>query len=312
MIGDPLHKIKSPADWLIGVIRRMGLEYVCKRYYGIYRAIVIDVEDPEGRGRIRAICPAIGQTKEDDVGEDHWALPCMPGLSVGAKGGQAHGVFMPPNLGDQVWIQFESGLPEHPIYVGGWLPENQFKGTDLIHEKALYKGIRTSSGHYIRMSDAEGDLSISIVKGDGKGEASGTYLTMTDSDEVLLATANGNLLNMSKTQTTLFAPDGCNAVLGEGQAKLMDDGGNSFGLDGGKFEIQCDEVVISASKKISLKSNVDLGPGPVYEPAMTGLKASILLNTHVHTTTMPGAPTSPQVTPPITPGNGLSLAVRVS
>jgi len=101
-------------------------------------------------------------------------------------------------------------------------------------------------------------------------------------------------------------------VLGEGQAKLMDNAGNSFGLDSGKFEVQCDEVVLSASKKITLKSNVDLGPGPVYEPAVTGLKASLLVNTHVHITGMPGAPTSPQVTPPITPGNGLSLAVRVS
>ncbi|MCG7756167.1 MAG: phage baseplate assembly protein V [Nitrosomonas sp.] len=43
-----------------------------------------------------------------------WALPCVP------MAGKQQGVFMVPQLGSGVWIEFEQGNPDYPIWVGGF------------------------------------------------------------------------------------------------------------------------------------------------------------------------------------------------
>jgi len=80
-----------------------------RRYYGKYRGTVIENLDPEQRGRILAQVPdVLGLTTSS------WALPCVP-----AAGAQS-GVFMVPPLGSGVWIEFEQGNPDYPIWVGGF------------------------------------------------------------------------------------------------------------------------------------------------------------------------------------------------
>ncbi len=310
-VFDRVAALNSPIQWLIRQVQAMGFEWVFHRYYGIYRALVIDVADPEKRGRVRVQVPSIGQATPDDVPIDQWALPCMPGLSVGKKQGQMHGDFHPPNVDDQVWVNFEEGDTRYPVYVGGWLPRNQFKGDELIDDAALKKGIRTATGHFIRMSDDPDDLHITISKGDGSGGASGTFITLSKDEEVIVATANGNVVHLSNEQTTVFAPDGANMQLGDGRAMISDADGNSFGLEGGKFQVSCDEAVITATKKITLRSNVDLGTGP-FQPIVQGRVAALLHATHTHTVTVPSIPNTPQIGAPMVPGNGLSLTIRTS
>lgn len=294
------------------MVRNLGFEYVFRRYYGIYRAVVIDTKDEEKRGRVRVLVPAIGHRTPQDVHPEIWALPCMDGLSSGDSGGQMHGNFHPPNVDDRVWVQFEEGKPEYPVYMGGWLTKNQFQGTELIEDEGKIKGIRTASGHYIALNDVEDNLSITIAKGDGDGAPTGTLISMTNEDEIVIGTANGNQVHLSATQTNLFAPDGSNLQMGNGTVQLMDGLGNSFGLAAGKFQVTADEATIVATKKISLKSNVDLGPGPVYQAAVAGDIFSILYATHAHIVTIPTLPNTPQVGAPLVKGNGLSLSVRVS
>ena len=305
-------RIMDPVGWLIRTIRASGFERIFRRYYGIYRGLVVDASDPEKRGRVRVLVPAIGQQSPEDVPDNLWALPCMPGLSVGAEDGQMHGLFSPPNVDDQVWVQFEHGMTDNPIYVGGWLPRNNFKGDALIHDSALRKGIRTATGHFIRMSDESGNVELTISKGDGSGEASGTFISMTKDEEIVIATEKGNVVHLSNDATNVFAPDGANVSLGDGRAMIMDRDGNSFGLEGGKFSVNCSEVTIAADRKITLKSSVDIGSGPAYEPAVMGQTTSLLYNTHVHTSTVPSTPTTPQTLAPLIKGNGLSLGVRIS
>ncbi|UJP02940.1 MAG: phage baseplate assembly protein V [Nitrosomonas sp.] len=65
--------------------------------------------DPEQRGRIMAMVPdVLGMTPSS------WALPCVP------MAGKQQGVFMVPQLGSGVWIEFEQGNPDYPIWVGGF------------------------------------------------------------------------------------------------------------------------------------------------------------------------------------------------
>lgn len=79
------------------------------RYFGKYRGTVMSNFDPEQRGRIMALVPdVLGLTPSN------WALPCAP------IAGQQQGVFMVPPIGSGVWIEFEQGDPDYPIWVGGF------------------------------------------------------------------------------------------------------------------------------------------------------------------------------------------------
>ena len=77
------------------------------QYFGKYRCFVVNNEDPDMRGRLMLRVPAL-------FGENitSWALPCMP------FGGLAQqGIFMIPEVGAQVWVEFEAGdldLPRAP------------------------------------------------------------------------------------------------------------------------------------------------------------------------------------------------------
>lgn len=71
-------------------------------YVGKYRAIVMDNKDPEQRGRVLVKCPALMQNY--DLG---WAESCLP-----------PGVFFVPKKDATVYIEFEQGSLDRPIWVG--------------------------------------------------------------------------------------------------------------------------------------------------------------------------------------------------
>lgn len=79
-------------------------------YYGKYRGYVHDVDDPDGRGRIRAIVPRL-LGAETPTG---WALPCAP------YAGPDQGLYTVPDVGAGVWIEFEEGDLHRPIWAGQW------------------------------------------------------------------------------------------------------------------------------------------------------------------------------------------------
>lgn len=79
------------------------------KYYGKYRGLVIDNVDPEQVGRVMVQVPdVLGETPSS------WAMPCVP-----AAGAQS-GCFVVPPIGSQVWIEFEQGDPDYPIWTGGF------------------------------------------------------------------------------------------------------------------------------------------------------------------------------------------------
>ncbi len=79
------------------------------RYYGKYRGTVVNNIDPEQRGRIQAIVPDV-----QGITPTTWAMPCVP------IAGKQEGVYMVPQVGAGVWIEFEQGDPDYPIWVGGF------------------------------------------------------------------------------------------------------------------------------------------------------------------------------------------------
>ncbi len=79
------------------------------KYHGLYRATVADNRDPLQIGRIRAVVPDVSNTIPTT-----WALPCTP-LS-----GAAAGIFVVPQIGARVWLMFEQGDADYPVWIGGF------------------------------------------------------------------------------------------------------------------------------------------------------------------------------------------------
>jgi hypothetical protein len=80
-----------------------------QRFYGKYRGTVVNNVDPLQIGRIQAIVPDVS-----NVVPTSWAMPCLPSAGINT------GVFTVPQVGAGVWIEFEHGDPDYPIWVGGF------------------------------------------------------------------------------------------------------------------------------------------------------------------------------------------------
>ena len=79
------------------------------KYYGKYRGTVLLNEDPLNIGRITAMVPDVSALMPTT-----WALPCLPGAGI------QYGVCVIPPMGAGVWIEFEQGDPDYPIWTGGF------------------------------------------------------------------------------------------------------------------------------------------------------------------------------------------------
>lgn len=78
-----------------------------ERYFGKYRGTVVNNIDPMLTGRIQAIVPDVSQ-----VAPTSWCMPCLPMTGVQA------GIVTVPPVGAGVWIEFERGDPDYPIWTG--------------------------------------------------------------------------------------------------------------------------------------------------------------------------------------------------
>ena len=82
------------------------------KLYGKYRGQVDANVDPLRLGRVRvSSAAALGD------GVVKWAMPCVPAAPPGV------GFTMLPPVGASVWVEFEGGDPDYPIWSGCFWPE---------------------------------------------------------------------------------------------------------------------------------------------------------------------------------------------
>lgn len=78
-------------------------------FLGKYRGTVVNNVDPMQIGRIQVIVPDVS-----NVMLSSWAMPCVPVTGI------QMGVYTVPVIGAGVWVEFERGDPDYPIWVGGF------------------------------------------------------------------------------------------------------------------------------------------------------------------------------------------------
>jgi len=76
-----------------------------ERFPGLYRAQVLENRDPDKLGRLKVSFATL------DAAATTWARPCLPPSQI-------HAPFVPPDIGEAVWLMFESGDIDRPVWIG--------------------------------------------------------------------------------------------------------------------------------------------------------------------------------------------------
>lgn len=158
-----------------GDIERL-IEEIEQRHYGKYRGVVVDNEDPLGQGRVSVKVPSV-------LGEQVlWALPCTPYAGPGI------GWFGVPPTDARVWVEFEGGHRNHPIWAGcfwgeGELPDDA--GPDVV--------LLRTPGAVIRIEES-GTVEVE-TSGGAKLVLSGSEITMEA--PAIRSSANGGVTELS-------------------------------------------------------------------------------------------------------------------
>lgn len=154
-------------------------------FYGKYRGIVTDNKDPLMMGRIRARVPdALGDQ------ESGWAMPCAP------LGGNSTGFFALPAAGTGVWIEFERGDLDYPIWSGCWwgsAAEMPPVMLVLPYKKVMLK---TESGNSILLDDTPGTGGITL-------ETTGGQKIVINSMGIEITNGQGASIKMTGPQVSI-------------------------------------------------------------------------------------------------------------
>ncbi|MBP1468098.1 hypothetical protein EYB53_020460 [Candidatus Chloroploca sp. M-50] len=174
------------------------VEKVERRFYGKYRGLVVDNADPEHLGRLTLRVPSV-------LGEQvvtGWALPCVP-----YGGAENQGFLFIPEKGAGVWVEFEEGDLEFPIWTGTFwsrpggtseLPKpNDGTQEGTVQRPPTRKIIKTLKGHTIQFEDADGSEMITIVEGEH-----GHVITM-DKDGITITDSQNNRIILNEGNITL-------------------------------------------------------------------------------------------------------------
>lgn len=126
-------------------------------FHGKFRGVVTDNRDPLMLGRIRAKVP-------DVMGEDEsgWAMPCAP------FGGDQAGFFALPVTGAGVWVEFEHGDPDYPVWSGVWWGSAAEVPPVLLAPPYRKVLVQTEGGHTVTLDDTPGVGGVTLETATGQ------------------------------------------------------------------------------------------------------------------------------------------------
>lgn len=184
---------------LEAVVARLS-EQVERRFYGKYRGQVVDNADPRKLGRLKVSVPSVLGTEE----VTGWAMPCVPfGGEVGM------GFLFVPEVGAGVWVEFEEGDLEFPIWTGTFWSEpdgesevpvvNEADGSEKeIQDPPTRKIIKTAAKHSLQFEDASGGGMVLLH------EAEHQHIIVMDSEGIkVIDGANGHEIVLTSAGITI-------------------------------------------------------------------------------------------------------------
>ena len=120
-------------------------------FFGKYRGKVLENLDPLELGRLQVAVPLV-------LGPvlTAWAMPCVPYAGPGV------GWYVMPPVGANVWVEFEGGNPDYPIWSGCFWAEGQVPAKPALPTTRVFQ---TSSGA-LTFNDIDGEGGFSLTVSD--------------------------------------------------------------------------------------------------------------------------------------------------
>jgi len=160
-------------------------------FYGVYPALVIDIVDPDGQGRVRVSLPWAPDTNGSRY--EAWArLATM-------MAGNDRGTWFVPDVGDEVLVIFEAGDARRPYVIGSlWngqdAPPESMDGGGDNHRKV----IRSRNGVKITLDDTDGSETLRIETPGGQS------IQLEDGPgKITAADSSGNSIVMESAGVTV-------------------------------------------------------------------------------------------------------------
>jgi uncharacterized protein involved in type VI secretion and phage assembly len=98
------------------------------KFFGKYRGKVVNNVDPLQLGRVQVSVPAVLGD-----GSMSWAMPCVPYAGPGV------GFFAIPPVDANVWVEFEGGDPDYPIWSGCFWGVGEVPALPAVAETKVLK-----------------------------------------------------------------------------------------------------------------------------------------------------------------------------
>lgn len=214
-----------------------------KQFFGKYRGKVTANKDPLNLGRIQLSVPAIfGE------GRQSWAMPCTP------YAGKDVGFFTIPPVDANVWVEFEGGDPDYPIWSGCFWGENELPQNAKVEDPVKVQVFKTD-GITITLSNL----------GNNKGLTIEVNKPVVDKPLKMVFNANGiELNNNNKTMVKLMAET---IELKNGGSSTVTIAADSIQLKESSIEIKLTTNSIEmnsnpATLKLSTSSGIEIANPP--------------------------------------------------
>jgi uncharacterized protein involved in type VI secretion and phage assembly len=164
-----------------------------KRLYGVYSALVTDIKDPDGQGRLKVKLP--WSPDNDGGGYEAWARHAV------LMAGKNRGTWFVPDPNDEVLVMFEGGDPRHPYVVGAlWngqdTPPESMDGAGNNFKKT----IRSRNGVKITLDDTDGQETLTLETPAGQ-----KVILQDGPGSIQLQDGNGNSVKLEAAGITVNA-----------------------------------------------------------------------------------------------------------
>ena len=163
------------------------------RWYGVFPALVSDIKDPDGQGRVKVLLPW-----SPDNGDSRYEACARLATMIG---GANRGSWFIPDVNDEVLVSFECGDPRRPYVIGGlWngsdSPPDSMDGAGNNFRKVL----RSRNGVKVTLDDTNGQEKL-ILETPG-----GQKITMKDGPgSIEIVDSNSNSIKLETTGITINA-----------------------------------------------------------------------------------------------------------
>lgn len=145
---------------------RDNFKRISHKYEGMYRGVVVDNNDPDKLGRVKLLVRPMFKKEDIPISALPWAVPAFPlHEGSGADSGVQFGYFSIPRLDTEVWVFFEAGDYNQPVFFAE--AYNAVKGKPLFADTNYpdRKGIRYQNGVEIYVDESTDEITLNHPSG---------------------------------------------------------------------------------------------------------------------------------------------------